>query len=142
MTETREYLGQEANSLLLQQEIIAALGWTADEVGVVVSRDDRPVRVHLLRDTITDAERTTVDNTVAAHDHTQLTLRQQAIARAATAPDRVEAIPGWALWTEQEALDYIDINVTDLASAKTVLKAMARLLVALRDAQWPGLGVE
>jgi len=49
-------------------------------------------------------------------------------------------IPGWATWTETEALDYIEANVTDLASAKTVLKAMARMVVALRDKTFPRLG--
>ncbi len=49
------------------------------------------------------------------------------------------AIPNWATWDETQAQDYIDANVTTLASARTVLKAFARLLVALRDAQWPNL---
>ncbi len=49
------------------------------------------------------------------------------------------SIPNWATWDETQALDHIDANVIDLASARVVLKAFARLLVALRDSQWPNL---
>lgn len=48
-------------------------------------------------------------------------------------------IPGWATWTAQEAQDWIDANVTNLASARTALKAMARMLLALRNKTWPNL---
>ena len=41
--------------------------------------------------------------------------------------------------TPQEAVDYIETNVTTLASAKTVLKIMARMLIAMRDQIWPDL---
>jgi predicted RNase H-like HicB family nuclease len=51
----------------------------------------------------------------------------------------IAAIPGWATWTAQEAQDWIDANVTSLASARTALKAMARMLVALRNKTWPSL---
>jgi len=50
-----------------------------------------------------------------------------------------KAIPNWAGWDEDQATSYIDSNVTDLASAKTVLKAMARMIIALRDSKWPDL---
>jgi hypothetical protein len=49
------------------------------------------------------------------------------------------SIPGWAAWTETEVLGHIDSNVTDLASAVVVLKAMARMVVALRNKTWPNL---
>jgi hypothetical protein len=42
-------------------------------------------------------------------------------------------LPGWANWTAQEASDYIENNTTDLASAKVVLKAMAKAIIHLRD---------
>lgn len=45
----------------------------------------------------------------------------------------IEALPGWATFTAQQAEDYIETNVTSLATAKTVMKAMARLLVAERN---------
>lgn len=35
--------------------------------------------------------------------------------------------------TPQQAVAWIDANVTDLASAKTALKLMARMLIVLRD---------
>ena len=51
----------------------------------------------------------------------------------------LQNIPGWATWDVTQTLDYIDANVTNLTSAKGVLKAMARLLVALRDKVYPEL---
>ena len=39
----------------------------------------------------------------------------------------------WATWTAQEAVNWIDVNVTDLISAKVVLSQMARAIVYLRD---------
>lgn len=44
--------------------------------------------------------------------------------------------------TAQGAVDYIEANVTNLASAKAVMKIMARMLIALRDAQFPELPEE
>lgn len=41
--------------------------------------------------------------------------------------------------TAQGAVDYIENNVTNLASAKATMKIMARMLIALRDAQFPDL---
>jgi hypothetical protein len=41
--------------------------------------------------------------------------------------------------TAAQALTYIDNNVTTLATAKTVLKIMARLIIAMRDELWPDL---
>ncbi len=52
---------------------------------------------------------------------------------------QVQNIPNWATWTEVETLDHIDTNVTDLASAKVVIRAMARMLIALRNERWPDL---
>ena len=49
------------------------------------------------------------------------------------------ALPGWATWTVAEAEDYIEAYVTDLASAKAVLKALAKAIVAIRNHEWPGL---
>jgi hypothetical protein len=41
--------------------------------------------------------------------------------------------------TPAQAVAYIETNVTSLATAKTVLKVMARILIALRDETWPDL---
>ena len=56
-----------------------------------------------------------------------------ALLPEADARTGIEALPGWASWTAQEADDWIVANVTDLASAVTVLRAMARMIVHLRD---------
>ena len=56
-----------------------------------------------------------------------------------TPAQRAGAIPNWATWDEADAVAYIETNVTDLASARTVLVALTRMVVALRDAQWPWL---
>lgn len=44
--------------------------------------------------------------------------------------------------TPQRAVDYIETNVKDLASAKAVIKIMARMLIAMRDEVWPELPEE
>lgn len=59
-----------------------------------------------------------------------VTIEQLPDERAA---DEFTALPGWATWTGDQAATWIADNVTDLASAKTVLIAMARAIVALRD---------
>jgi nitrogen regulatory protein PII-like uncharacterized protein len=41
--------------------------------------------------------------------------------------------------TPEQAVEYINKNVTDLASAKKVLKLMARMLIAMRDEIWSDL---
>lgn len=44
------------------------------------------------------------------------------------------AVPGWMkTFTAAQAEAYIETNVTTLASAKTVLKIMAKMLVLIRD---------
>ncbi len=47
--------------------------------------------------------------------------------------DDFENLPGWASWTAEEASDWIDANVTDLAAAKIVLQTMAKAIIYLRD---------
>jgi len=84
-----------------------------------------------------------ISQVIAQHDPTIKTEEQIAderkVAAKAGAENIAAAIPGWAHWTETEVLAYIDGNVTDLASAKVVLKALARMVVALRNAEWPHL---
>lgn len=99
------------------------------------------VRVHLAGEA-TEEDEAAVKALAAAHDPEVLTAEQQARAQARAAPERARLIPGWAVWDEDEAVEWINSHVTDLASAKQVLTAMARMLVALRDAQWPGLTLE
>jgi hypothetical protein len=68
-------------------------------------------------------------------DGTRVPLSEPALTD--TPSQRAAAIPNWATWSAAEAEDYINTNVTDLAGAKVVLAALAKLVVALRDAQWP-----
>ncbi|MBN1122790.1 MAG: hypothetical protein JXJ17_17065 [Anaerolineae bacterium] len=49
------------------------------------------------------------------------------------------SIPGWASWTEAEAVAWVDGHVTNLEGAKQALSALSRLVVALRNKTWPGL---
>lgn len=42
-------------------------------------------------------------------------------------------LPGWATWTAIEMADWIEANVTNLASAKVCLQKMARAICYLRD---------
>lgn len=74
-----------------------------------------------------------------------LVTKEQAQTAAAT-------IPGWASWTEAQALDWHDTNVAaalpvaNLTEANAVLedlatenRALIRMVLALRNAQWPDL---
>jgi hypothetical protein len=55
------------------------------------------------------------------------------------------ALPDMRLVTElkslttAQAVDYIETKVTNLASAKAVLKIMARMLIAMRNEIWPNI---
>ena len=55
---------------------------------------------------------------------------------------RVKNIPNWATWNEAQAQQWIDDNLLTLVDARTALKAMSRMLIALRDAQFPNLDNE
>jgi hypothetical protein len=80
-----------------------------------------------------------VQDVMDHHDHTQLTEGQRLQQIRESGEQSFAALPGWATWTVQEAEDYIETNVTDLASAKVVLKALAKAIVAIRNDRWPGL---
>lgn len=43
------------------------------------------------------------------------------------------ALGDWATWTGDQAADWIEDNVVDLASAKVALRVIARAICALRD---------
>lgn len=86
-----------------------------------------------------DVDEAALDALLDAHDPAALSTGEIKARRREAAGQTARRIPGWATWTEQQVIDYINGNVTDLASAKTVLVAMARLLVALRNHEWPDL---
>lgn len=56
-----------------------------------------------------------------------------------TAKDDVQHIPGWSTWTAAQAEAWINTNVTDLASARVALVAMAKMIVYLRNRIWSDL---
>ena len=60
-------------------------------------------------------------------------VEEAATQAAAASKTAMSSLPGWATWSADEAVAYIDQNVTDLASAKTVQKAMAKAIIYLRD---------
>ena len=120
---------KKVNLALLHEQVRAAVGER------FYGMSSHPLRAIVDADAPPDVD-ATIAALAAAHDPTVLTRGQQAQAHAATARQRVEAVPGWASWRDEEAVDFINANVTDLASAKRVLVAMARVIVALRDATW------
>lgn len=46
----------------------------------------------------------------------------------------IEAIPDWATWNSTQAQAWIESNVTNLNTAKTAIKALAVMVILLRDA--------
>lgn len=66
-------------------------------------------------------------------------LQQQKAEKEAEQTKVVEAktgmknLPGWATWTATQAEEWIEGNVTSLATAKTALKALAKAVIYLRD---------
>lgn len=132
--------GRETNVERLDEALRQALG--AQYAGL--SWDGTTLRLHGPEgsDPLTEKQLADVERVLSTHDPDELSERQRQTVIAEEAPERARAIPGWATWDEAQAVAYIENNVKDLASAKIVLVAMARLLVALRDAQWPGLDIE
>jgi hypothetical protein len=113
--------------------------------------------IHTTQD-LTANQVTTLAQIVADHDPAVLSAAQQQAAHDAAvqagAFDQVAAVPGFARWTEQEGLDWIDANigngeiaaVANLADAKALMtkqavafRALWRLAVALRNETWPNL---
>jgi len=130
-------LTKPVNFELLDQEMRAR--FLARISGLSLRSPDQ-LTVHFLESWTEDPE--LVDEVIAAHDATQLTPEQEALSTAEETEGRVRARPGWATWTEEQAIQYIQSNVVDLASAKVALVAMARLLVALRNKTWPRLNID
>lgn len=102
-----------------------------------------------------EAELQTASDEVDAADTAAAQREATTAATRAAAKTNAAAIPSWATWDEAEVQAWIDGKfdqttvdaISDLASAKavigdmaTALRAMARMVIALRDAQWPDLG--
>ena len=56
--------------------------------------------------------------------------RQQRQTDAAPA---IKDMPNWGTWTAQQAEDYVEAYVVNLATAKVIFKKMAKVLCYLRD---------
>jgi hypothetical protein len=65
--------------------------------------------------------------------------RLRSLARKLSARTQANLSEQLRTMTPQQAVDYIETNVTSLATAKTVLKIMARIIIAMRDEIWPDL---
>lgn len=125
------------NPILLDEEL-AGLG----EVYTGVSTNTSGVCV-FLEDVATTTDITNATALVNAHDHTgvsdvELTETANEAKETAALTD-FASLPGWATWTGQEAADWVDTNVTDPASAKVALMAMARAIMYLRNMIAPDL---
>lgn len=59
--------------------------------------------------------------------------KRQDLINKFVAEKNIAQIPGWAMWDADQAKQYIENNVTDLESAKQVLKKMAQIIIFLRD---------
>jgi hypothetical protein len=79
-----------------------------------------------------DAEMEIYLNILFPNRQTQRLRKANAIGEAMLATELKTLTPA-------QAVQYIESNVTDLPSAKRVLKIMARILIALRDEAWPDL---
>jgi len=130
----------QANHARLDLDIRALFAGRINGVDLDTAR--QMVVVHVDGD-LTAEEQAALQSLVSTHDPLALTPDQISSAQIndvlASADSNSAAIPGWATWTEAEALDWLDANVTDLASAVTALKALARMVVALRNKTWPYL---
>lgn len=82
---------------------------------------------------LTAGEQSTADAVVAAHNPDGLLPWEEDDEIAQTAKQSFRNMPQWATLTAQEAEDYIINDVTDLASAKIVLRKMAIMIIHLRD---------
>lgn len=90
-----------------------------------------------------------LDVIIQQHNPATLTPEQAATVVQVNAKAQAAAIPNWAGWNESEVLAWFDTNITaglpaaNLAAANVVLsnmataqRAMARMIVALRNNAW------
>jgi hypothetical protein len=75
----------------------------------------------------------------AAHDPNPTAAELAAIDRKIGAIAEARLATELKSLTPAQAVAYIETHVTTLATAKTVLKIMVRILIAMRDEIWPNL---
>ena len=72
------------------------------------------------------------DITNAITGQASIERKRQKLSHAATT--QFNELPNWMKsWTYQRTRDFIDENVTNIESAKTVLKGLAQFCIVLRD---------
>jgi hypothetical protein len=86
---------------------------------------------------LVEHEKALAENICGAHDP-----RDYVAERQANAMKEAADIPGWSGWTSAQAVSWIENNVHDLDSVRQALKAMARLLIAMRNELYPDLAGE
>jgi len=94
---------------------------------------DGYVRVDWVGDPPDQTTLDAIQAAITAHDPEGQTDAEIAEEIAVTAKTDFSSMPDWATWTATEASDWIETNVTDLASAKLVLQKMAMAIIYLRD---------
>ena len=148
MTKKLTYQGLFKTSLLMDELQDEFPGWnpvTSENTPRMQSKPDLDDSYNIIStevylfvpDTADEAE---IQVVIDAHDPDALSVGEQRQANweedeviAKTAKQNFRNMPQWATMTPQEADQYIANNVTDLASAKIVLRKMAIMLMHLRD---------
>jgi hypothetical protein len=98
-----------------------------------------PDRVAIAGDDVAAAQ-AQIQATIDAHVPDPLYFtRDVELKRQMDAEASVASIPNWATWTETEALAWFDANVVDAPTAIQVERALVRLVLALRNKNWPNL---
>jgi len=135
---------------------------------------DPATNQHIVNHIDTDWNNTKLLNGVLYYNGNPVTINPPGAAwlaaiREEEAESKASAIPGWATWTEQEALDWYTVNVMDLIDAipdigsmtntaytnnakaiaaqmqsiitaqSLVIQNMARMLLAVRNKLWSNL---
>lgn len=133
---------------LLADELYAALGLQGTELRVETSSTHAYVTVP---DAIQDSA---VQAVVNAHDPEAESQAERVNRVHMASQTQAQNIPNWASWTETDVLAWFEANVDSLLDLnppsqaqvlaavrqmRTAQKAMARMIVALRNAQWPQL---
>ena len=111
---------------------IRLLHFELEQAGLPVEGVALDGRIDYSRD-LTAGEQSTADAIVTAHDPDGLLPSEEDEVIAKEAKQNFRNMPQWATMTPQEADKYIDDNVNNLASAKVVLRKMAKMLMLLRD---------
>ena len=144
---------------------VLLLHYALEHAGLPVVGVSSDGRIDYSRE-LTPEEMTLVAQIVAAHDPEGI-LPVERVSRSADLASAT--IPGWATWTEVEAAEWYDANVTDLVTAipdidgltptafqnnaqaivaqmqdiiaaqAVVTRNLARMVIALRNKTWPNL---